>query len=75
MRSSRAAGGCEPNSRAAEFPGLIKQYQDLNPGVTIELNAGFQNFNPTVQTAIVGGDPRASGSSSRGSSCRSARRG
>jgi ABC-type glycerol-3-phosphate transport system substrate-binding protein len=47
----------EPTSRAAEFPGLIKKYQDLNPGVTIELNAGFQNFNPTVQTAIVGGDP------------------
>lgn len=47
----------EATSRASAFPALIKKYEQANPGVTIDLNAGFQNFSPTVQTAMLGGDP------------------
>lgn len=47
----------EATTRASQFPSLIKKYESANPGVTINLNDGFQDYDPTVHTAMLGGDP------------------
>jgi raffinose/stachyose/melibiose transport system substrate-binding protein len=47
----------EPTGRALLCPGMAKQFEDLNPGVTVELGHGLASYSEKLATAYSAGDP------------------